>query len=108
MARRVSRGDIWLYRFGKPDKRRPVLVLSRNAALEVMNTAVVAAITSTIRGAPSELRVTVDDGLKNESVASFDHIYTVPQVELRQYVGTLDAKRMRTACRALGIAMGCS
>src|SRR5687768_1651301 len=55
VARRVSRGDIWLYRFAPPDKRRPVLVLSRQAALAVMDTALVAGITSTRRGLPTEV-----------------------------------------------------
>jgi mRNA-degrading endonuclease toxin of MazEF toxin-antitoxin module len=62
MARRIERGDIWLFRFAKPDERSPVLVLSRPAALGLLRTAIVAPVTSTIHGVPSELRVGVADG----------------------------------------------
>lgn len=107
MAREVERGDIWLYRFAKPDKRRPVLILSRSKALRLLRTAIVAPITSTIRGLPSEIAVGPDDGLKQVSVVNCDHLFTVAQSDLRAYVGHLDARRMRAACKALEIALGC-
>ncbi len=107
MAGGVSRGDIWMCRFARPDKRRPVLVLSRQKALDLLHTATVAPITSTLRGLPSELRLGVAHGLKRESVASFDHIMTVPKSELRRYVGHVDEKAMRDACEAAAIALGC-
>jgi mRNA interferase MazF len=96
-----------MYRFGKPDKRRPVLVLSRSAALEHLRTAVVAPITSTIHGVPSEVLVGVADGLKGDSAVNLDHLYTVPQDELRQYLGHLDHERMSEVCRAVNVALGC-
>lgn len=107
MARRVARGDIWLFGFAPPDKRRPVLVLSRPAALERLRTAVVAPITSTVHGLPSEVPVGVDRGLKAPSVVNLDHLFTVSQAELRQWVGRLDDARMEALCGALAIAMGC-
>lgn len=107
MARGVSRGDIWLCRFGPPDKRRPVLVLSRQKALDLLRTATVAPITSAIRGLPSEIRLGVEHGLKGESVANLDHIITVPQAELQRFVGHLDEKRMREVCAAINVALGC-
>jgi mRNA interferase MazF len=107
MARGIERGDIWLYRFAKPDKRRPVLVLSRPAALTLLRSAIVAPITSTIHGVPSELRVGVADGLKGECVVNFDHLLTIDQADLRQYVGHLDERRMREACAAIELALGC-
>jgi mRNA interferase MazF len=107
MAREVARGDIWLYRFGRPDKQRPVLVLSRQAALRQIRTAVVAPVTTAIRGLPSEVRVGVGDGLKSDSVVNLDHLYTVPQQELRQWLGRLDERRMREVCEAVEVALGC-
>ena len=107
MAREVARGDIWLYRFARPDKRRPVLVLSRDVSLRFLATAVVAPITSTIRELPSEVRMGAADGLKVDSVANLDHLYTVPKAELRQWVGRLSEERMREVCAALETAMGC-
>jgi mRNA interferase MazF len=96
-----------MYRFAPPDKRRPVLVLSRQRALDHLHTAVVAPITSTIRGLPSEAPVGTADGLKVASVVNLDHIITVRQVDLKRYVGHLDEKRMRSVCEALDIALGC-
>jgi mRNA interferase MazF len=107
VARTIERGDIWLYRFARPDKRRPVLVLSRTAALRLLRTAIVAPVTAAIHGIPSELLVGPADGLKKESAVNFDHLYTVDQGELRQFVGHLDERRMRAACGALEIALGC-
>ena len=63
MAGRLNRGEIWMYRFRPPDKRRPVLVLSRREAIDVLHTVTVAPITSTVRGAPSEVLVGIDQGL---------------------------------------------
>lgn len=107
-GRAVARGDIWQYRFAAPDKRRPVLVISRQAALDHLNTALVAPITTTIRGLPSEIRLSVEDGLKQVCVANLDHILSVRQSDLRRYVGHLDESRMREVCRAAAIALGCA
>jgi mRNA interferase MazF len=108
VARRVRRGEIWLYEFHKPDKRRPVLVLSRNEAIEVLPRVMVAPITSTVRDLPSEYRVGVRHGLKVESVATFDAIQTVEQASLRQFVGSLSPAELRELCSALEVAVGCS
>src|SRR5262249_54591596 len=107
MAKEVARGDIWLYRFARPDKRRPVLVLARDAALRHLRTAIVAPITSTVRGLPSEVRVGIRDGLKGACVVNLDHIYTVAQDELQQWLGHLDETRMREVCAAVEVALGC-
>ncbi|MDX2013737.1 MAG: type II toxin-antitoxin system PemK/MazF family toxin [Myxococcaceae bacterium] len=108
MARRVRRGEIWLYEFKKPDKRRPVLVLSRNEAIDVLPRVMVAPITSIIRDLPSEYRLGVRHGLKVESVATFDMIQTVDQSGLRQFLGSVSATELRAACQALEVAVGCS
>lgn len=108
MARRIARGEIWLHRFAAPDKRRPVVVVSRNDALEVMGSAIVAPITSTIRGLPSEVPVGVDHGLKTPSVVNLDHVQTVRQADLQKFVGALSPELMLDVCRALGVATGCS
>lgn len=107
MARQIARGDLWLYRFAPPDKRRPVLVLSRDGALQHLRTAVVAPITTTIRDLPSEVRVGVADGLKSESAVNLDHLYTVEKDDLRQWLGRLPEVRMRAVCEAVEIALGC-
>ena len=102
------RGEIWLYRFDPPDKRRPVVVLTRSDVLPLLRTAMVVPITSTIRGLPSEVIVGVEEGLKNDSAINCDHIQTVEQRLLRRYVGSLSESKMVEVCSALAIATGCA
>jgi len=107
MARRVARGEIWLYTFKSPDKRRPVLVLTRPEVIPLLRTVMVAPITSTIRGAPSEVLLGVEAGLKGPSAVNLDHVQTVEQASLRHYLGSLSPTRMKEVCRALALATGC-
>ena len=108
MARELSRGEIWLFTFSPPDKRRPVLVLTRQEVIPYLSTVLVAPITSTIRGAPSEVVVGFDEGLRHESAVNLDHVQTVPKDQLRQFIGTLGRQKMGQVCRALAIAAGCA
>ena len=67
----------------------------------------VAPITSTVRGAPSEVIVGPDEGLKTTSAVNLDSVQTVDQRRLRGYVGQLSEEKLREVCRALAIATGC-
>jgi mRNA interferase MazF len=107
MAARVNRGEIRLLRLANPDKRRPVLVLSRSALLEVLDTATVVAITSTLRGAPTEVELGPEEGLKHASCANLCNVFTVRQDELGPFVGTVGRQKMLAVCQALAIACGC-
>lgn len=108
MARELNRGEIWLFAFSPPDKRRPVLVLTRQEVIPLLSTVMVAPITSTLRGAPSEVPVGVEEGLKHESAVNLDHVQTVPKARLKQFIGTLGRHKMGQVCRTLAIAAGCS
>lgn len=107
IARTVRRGEIWLHAFASPDKRRPVMILSRDQALAVMRTALVAPVTSTIHGLPSEVVVDGRAGLKHTSAVNLDHVQCVRQRDLVQYVGTVSASQLREVCAALAVAVGC-
>ena len=107
MAPRVNRGEIWLYTFDSPDKRRPVLVLSRQKAISLLRTVLVAPVTSSVHGAPSEVQVGFEEGLKHDSVVNLDQIQTVDQTRLHHFVGTVRSEKMAAVCRALLIATGC-
>lgn len=91
MARELSRGQIWSFRFAAPDKKRPVLV----------------PITSMIRGAPSEVPVGEREGLKHPSAVNLDHVQTVEKSRLVGFIGHAGEATMRQVCRALAIAVGC-
>jgi len=107
MASGVSRGEIWLYTFKPPDKRRPVLVLTRPDAIPWLHTVMVAPVTSAIRGAPSEVVVGVEEGLKGDSAINLDHVQTVPKRQLQHYVSSLGTTKMAAVCKALSIAVAC-
>lgn len=107
MAQRIKRGEIWSFAFKQPDKLRPVLVLTRQEVIELLHTVMVAPITSTIRGAPSEVIVGIEEGLKHDSVVNLDHVQTVEKSRLRRRIAEVDPEKMKGVCRALAIATGC-
>jgi mRNA interferase MazF len=108
VARTVSRGEIWQYRFRAPDKRRPVLILSRQDVIPLLHTVMVAPITSARRGSPGEVPLGISEGLKQESAVNLDHVQTVERARLVSFVGRLDRAQMRQVCRALAVATGCA
>jgi len=73
----------------------------------LLHTVMVAPVTSTIHGAPSEVLVGLREGLKHESAVNLDHVQTVEQSRLERYVGHLGVEKMREVCRALAVAVGC-
>ena len=107
MARRINRGEIWLYSFSRPDKRRPVLVLTRQEVIDLLHTVMVAPVTSAIRGAPSEVVVGIEEGLKHPSAINLDHVQTVEKEALKSFVGSLTKTKLDKVCEALSIAVGC-
>ena len=107
VKRTVQRGEVWLNTFGKPDKRRPVVVPTRDEVVVLLHTVTVAPITSTIHGAPSEVIVGIEEGLKHESAVNLDHLQTVAQSSLGTYIGRLPAAKLHEECKAAGIALGC-
>lgn len=102
----VNRGDVcWVE---LPDeKRRPALVLTRAAAIPVLRKVTVAYLTRTIRGIPTEVRLSVEEGMPDECVASLDNVRTVSQAMLGDPIATLSGARMHQVCKALAIATGC-
>ena len=107
MAERLERGEIRLYRFERPDKERPVLILTRSSAVGYLSTATVAPITSTIRGVPSEVPLGVDDGMKQPCAVNLHNLVTVRQEAIGRRLGHLTPRRMRDVCAALAFALGC-
>jgi mRNA interferase MazF len=84
-----------------------VLVLSRQNVIPLLHTVMVAPITSAQRGAPSEVRIGVEEGLKKDSAVNLDHVQTVEKDRLERFLGGLSAEKMRAVCNALSIAVGC-
>ena len=102
----VNRGEVRWYTFKAPDKKRPVLILTRDSAIAMLNSVTVAPITSTIRSIPTELVLTRDDGLPDTCAANFDNLQTVPKGNIGDRIATLTARKMKEAATALSFALG--
>jgi mRNA interferase MazF len=107
VAGRVARGDIRLYQFAAPDKKRPVVVLTRDSAVSYLATVTVAPITSTIRGVPSEVVLDEKDGMKAPCAVNLHNAVTVSQQRLGKRVAQLSSLRMDEICFALRFSLGC-
>jgi mRNA interferase MazF len=102
----MKRGDICWYTFPAPNKRRPVLILTRDSAIRFLYSVTVAPITSTIRSIPTEIVLTPDDGLPDTCAANFDNIQTVPKTSIGARISHLSASKMKAAAGAVGFALG--
>ncbi|MGC1457172.1 MAG: type II toxin-antitoxin system PemK/MazF family toxin [Steroidobacteraceae bacterium] len=102
----MNRGDVCWYTIKIPDKRRPVLILTRDSAIAVLHSVTVAPITSTIRSIPTEVVLTEADGLPSTCVANFDNIQTVPKGNIGDRIAHLPRRKMREAAAALSFALG--
>ena len=107
MARRLERGEVRLFRFGRPDKQRPILILTRSSALRYLSRVTVAPITSTIRDVPSEVRLGPSDGMRQECCVNLHNLVTVSQDDVGRRLTHLTPARMEEVCAALEFSLGC-
>ncbi len=102
----VNRGEVWWVEH--PDAgRRPACVLPRQAAIPVLNSVLVAPATRTIRGIPTEVTLTREDGMPDDCALSLDNLTTVPRALLATRITTLPNARLPELCHALRAATGC-
>lgn len=87
--------------------RRPFLVMSRSAAIPVLNGVLGAPVTRTVRNIPTEVSLGPDDGMPTECAASFDHLRVVPKSFLVDRICVLGSHRLVEACKALRVAVDC-
>ena len=101
-----GRGEVW---WGEaPDANgRPYLVLTRDEAIPVLRTLLVAPVTRTIRGIPTEVSLSADEGLPTECVAAFDAATVFPRAMLVRRVGSLSPTRIHELCDALAAVTDC-
>jgi mRNA interferase MazF len=103
----MRRGDVRWYAFKAPDKRRPVLVLTRDSALGYLANVTVAPLTTTLRDIPSQVVLTVDsDGVPERCAVSLDNVQTVGKGGLGEVIAHLSPLRMRAVESALCFALG--
>lgn len=107
VAGKIARGDVRLYQFAPRDKKRPVVVLTRDSAIPYLSTVTVAPVTSSIRGIPSEALLTEEDGMKGPCAVNLHNIVTVSQQRLGSRVGQLSSERLREICASMRFSLGC-
>ncbi len=101
----MNRGEIRWYKFKPPDKRRPVLILTRTSVIEYLGEVTVAPITSTIRHIPSEVVLSAEDGVPHECAINFDHIQTISKGKVGQLVTELTPDKLVEVRRAICFAL---
>ena len=101
----MNRGDVCWYTFKAPDKRRPVLIMTRESAIALLNSVTVAPITSTIRSIPSEIVLNEADGLPSACAANFDNLQTVPKSNIGARITRLSTRKMQEAAAAISFAL---
>ena len=102
----VVQGELWLMETPN-QKRRPVLVVSRDDVIPVLNNVVVAPVTSTIRAIATCIRVGADEGIDHDSVATFDNLAAVPKSVLTHRLGALGVGGHQQICAALDALANC-
>lgn len=102
----MRRGEVRWYTFALPDKRRPVLLLTRDDVIDVLNEVIVAPATRTIRGLSTEVLLTPEDGFPVACALNFDHVSLAQRSRLGAVLTTLPAPRWPEVQRALLVACG--
>ncbi len=100
------RGEVW---WGEIEElgRRPFLIMTRSAAIPVLNGVLAAPVTRTVRNIPTEVALGPDDGMPAECAASFDNLRVVPKGYLVGRICALGSGRLAEACVALHLAVDC-
>ena len=101
----MKRGEIRWYKFKAPDKKRPVLILTRNSILEYLGEVTVAPLTSTVRDIPSEIFLSKQDGMAQDCAINFDHIQTVSKGKIGSLITTLSADKLEQVREAIEFAL---
>lgn len=106
MVSAIQRGQVWWVEVPGVG-RRPALILTRSAAIPVLNRVIVAPATRTIREIPTEVRLDRGDGMPDECALSLDNLTVVAKSALRNLICTLREERLREVCSALQVAVDC-
>ena len=102
----MQRGEVRWYTFAAPDKRRPVVILTRDVVLAYLGEVTVAPVTSIIRDIPSEVLLSTFDGMPRDCAINLDHIQTVSRGKIGALITMLSDEKMRELRRGLLFALG--
>lgn len=103
----MNRGEVWWVEAPEVG-RRPACILTRNAAIPVLRSVLVAPATRRMRGIPTEVLLGPEDGMPEECALSLDNATVVPKALLVERITALPPHRLEEVCRALALAAGCA
>ncbi len=101
----MKRGEIRWFRFREPDKKRPVLILTRNSILDYLGEVTVAPLTTTVRDIPSEVFLSIDDGMLRDCAVNLDHIQTVSKGKIGALITLLSPEKLQLVSRAVKFSL---
>jgi len=101
----MKRGEIRWYKFKPPDKKRPVLILTRASAIEYLGEVTVAPITTTVRDIPSEVPLSREDGMPRECAVNLDHVQTLSKGKVGGLISQLSSEKISELRAALSFAL---
>ena len=101
----MKHGEIRWYKFNKPDKKRPVLILTRNSVLKYLGEVTVAPITTTVRDIPSEVFLSKAEGMPRDCAVNCDHLQTVSKGKIGSLITSLQTSKMYDVGRAIRFAL---
>ena len=102
----MKRAEIRWYKFKKPDKKRPVLILTRDSIIDYLGEITIAPITTKIRDIPTEIILNKDNGMKKECAINLDHIQTVSKSKIGSLIISLSNDKMDQVKKALLFSLG--
>jgi mRNA interferase MazF len=100
----MIRGDICYHTFKEPDKRRPVLVLTRTNAISFLNQVSVAPITTTVRENETSVWLDESDGMRENCAINLDYIQTIPKQKIGKFITHLSEEKMSEVFEAIKYA----
>ncbi len=101
----MRRGEVWWAELPPPIGRRPVVLLSRDAAYRVRTSVTVGMVTRTVRDIPVEVPLGPEDGMPQECVVNLDDILTIPKSRLAERITTLSSQKMNAVAKAIIFAL---
>ena len=101
----MKRGEIRWYKFKAPDKKRPVLILTRDFILDYLGEVTVAPITTTVRDIPSEVFLSKQEGMQRDCAINLDHIQTVSKGKIGALITTLSTDKLQQVSGAIQFAL---
>jgi mRNA interferase MazF len=101
----MKHGEIRWYAFARPDKKRPVLILTRDSAMQYLGEVTIAPVTSTIRNIPTEVFLSKGDGMPRDCAINCDHLQTVSKGKIGSLITSLPRAKMIDVGRAIRFAL---